>query len=260
MSSRFIHVEVKDSICTLTIQRPKALNALNILLLKELNQELTNLKASRDIRVLILKGAGDKAFVAGADIKEMLALSPREAGNFSKLGQDTFSLLESLTVPTIALVQGYALGGGLELCLASDILLFSEKAKLGLPEVSLGLFPSFGGTQRLSRSVGLFKAKEMIFTGQFYTAEQALSMGLGNQIVKDEDLLAEAWKQAEQIKKQAPLAVAQAKKLLHMSKEASLKEGLKKERHAFAQIFKTKDSREGMQAFIDKRKPNFNNE
>ena len=195
--------------------------------------------------------------MAGADIKEMEALTPGGAEAFSRKGQKVFSALEALPCPVIALVQGFALGGGLELALACDLILLGEKARVGLPEVTLGLFPAFGGTQRLSRSVGLLKAKEMIFSGNFYTAKEALEMGLANYVVPENQLMNKALDLVEDIRKRGPLAVAQAKALIHKAWDLPLKEGLAQEAVEFGQIFETKDSKEGLKAFIEKRPPVF---
>ena len=213
--------------------------------------------ADKKIRTLILQGAGDKAFVAGADIKEMSQLKPKQAEEFSKKGQRVFSLIEALPYPVIALIKGFALGGGLELALACDILLLEEKAKIGLPEVTLGLFPSFGGTHRLVRVVGFYKAKEMIFSGAFYGAQEAYDMGLAQAVLSLEKLAPKAKEYAQTFQKRGPLALAKAKKLIqHTQPDTSFQLSAQE----FAQLFKSKDAKEGMQAFIEKRKPDFKGE
>jgi len=246
----------KGAAAYLTISRPKSLNALNSKVLEELTACLSRLETKK-LRTLSIKGAGEKAFVAGADIKEMSSLTAKEAEEFAQKGQAAFSLLESLPMPVIALIQGFALGGGLELALACDILIMDEEAKIGLPEVTLGLFPSFGGTQRLSRSVGFYKAKEMIFSGSFYTAREAYQMGLANVVVPKEKLLERAEEYALIFSTRGPLAVAKAKELIQNSRNLSLEEGLKQESKNFGFLFEKQDSREGMEAFIQKRKPEF---
>lgn len=256
MKFKNLQLEIKNKIAYLSIARPKALNALNLELLKELKTCLQSLKPS-ELCVLILQGLGDKAFVAGADIKEMLNLKPEEAKKFSQQGQAVFSLLEKSPFPVIAAIQGFALGGGLELALSCDILILSENAKVALPEVSLGLLPAFGGTQRLSSSVGLHKAKEMIFTGDFYSAKEALDMGLANKVVPPNQLLTTAEALAQTIKKRGSIAIAKSKKLLHQSRGLSMEKGLELEAQQFASLFEHPDSKEGMQAFIEKRSPNF---
>ena len=264
----------------LTISRPKALNALNSKLLDELEEILPSL-ANKKIRTLIVQGAGDRSFVAGADIKEMSKLSFQQAEEFSKKGQRVFSLLEALPFPVIALIQGFALGGGLELALACDLLLLEEKAKIGLPEVTLGLFPSFGGTHRLVRAVGFYKAKEMIFSGAFYSAQEAYDMGLAQAVLPIEKLKQKAQEYAKTFQKRGPLAIAKAKQLIQHSYPTVMpaKAGIhfiakakKLIQHThndpsfqlsaqeFAQLFKSKDAQEGMKAFIEKRKPNFKGE
>ena len=249
-------LEEKEATAYLTISRPKALNALNLKLLKELEKCLSHLK-TQNLRALIVQGAGEKAFVAGADIKEMSRLSPPQAKDFSKRGQKVFSLLEALPFPVIALIKGFALGGGLELALACDVLIMDREAKIGLPEVTLGLIPAFGGTQRLRRAVGFYRAKEMIFTGSFYTAEEAYKMGLVNVVVPKEKLLEKAESYVSLFKKRGPLALDKAKQMIQKSYDLPLEEGLKREAKSFSELFLKQDSREGMSAFIEKRPANF---
>ena len=256
MQFETLHFEQKESIAYLSISRPKALNALNFKVLDELESGLKNLN-TKTIRAMIVQGAGEKAFVAGADIKEMSLLKNKEAKAFAEKGQRAFSLLESLPFPVIALIQGFALGGGLELALACDILLMDEEGKIGFPEVTLGLFPSFGGTQRLRHCVSFYKAKEMIFTGSFYTAQEAYKMGLVNAILPKAKLLEKAEEYASIFKKRGPLAIAKAKELIQKSKTLSLEEGLEQEAKEFGLLFEKKDSKEGMEAFIQKREAIF---
>lgn len=246
----------KEAVAYLTISRPKSLNALNSKVLEELYLCLSQ-KDMKNIRTLILRGAGEKAFVAGADIKEMSLLSSKSAEKFAEKGQKAFSLLEALPFPVIAMIQGFALGGGLELALACDILIMNEEAKIGFPEVTLGLFPSFGGTQRLSRAIGFYKAKEMILSGAFYTAQEAYQMGLANSVVPKEKLLEKAEAYADIFQKRGPLAIAKAKELIQKTRSLSLEEGLSQESKEFGLLFNKKDSQEGMEAFIQKRKPEF---
>lgn len=256
MNYETLHLEQKGFVAYLTISRPKSLNALNSKLLEELGLCLSRLDG-QNIRVLILRGAGERAFVAGADIKEMSLLSPKKARQFAEKGQRAFSLLEDLPLPVVAVIQGFALGGGLELALACDILIMNEGAKIGFPEVTLGLFPSFGGTQRLSRSIGFYRAKEMIFSGSFYSAREAFQMGLANAVVPKEKLLEKAESYASIFQKRGPLALAMAKKLIQKTRNISLKEGLQHEAKEFGLLFESRDSREGMEAFIQKRQPEF---
>ena len=256
MKYETLQYEEKNDVAYLLISRPKALNALNSKVLEELESCLTAL-SSKQLRALIIRGAGDRAFVAGADIKEMSSLTVKQAEAFAKKGQKVFFLLESFSFPVIALIQGFALGGGLELALACDVLIMDKEAKIGLPEVTLGLIPSFGGTQRLRRAVGSYKAKEIIFTGNFYTAQEAYEMGLVNVIVSKDKLLEKAEYYVSIFKKRGPLALAKAKSLIQKSYDLPLKEGLNQESKEFAALFAKKDSHEGMSAFIEKRPPQF---
>ena len=250
-----LQFEISEGVGQLTICRPQSLNSLNSQVLQELD-DFTK-RTPEGLRVLIIKGAGDRAFVAGADIQEMEALTSNEAEVFSRKWQQAFSSIEFLPFPVIALIRGFALGGGLELALACDLLLLGEKARVGLPEVTLGLFPAFGGTQRLVRSIGFFKAKEMIFSGNFYTAKEALEMGLANYVMPEDQLMNKALSLVEDIKKRGPLAIAKAKALIHQARDLPLKEGLNQEAVEFGRIFNTEDSKEGLKAFIEKRKPLF---
>ena len=246
----------KGSVGWLTLSRPKALNALNAKVFQELNHFLSSFDKD-SLRTLIIQGEGDKAFVAGADIKEMSALSSKAAKEFSRTGQKLFARLEALPFPVVAVIQGFALGGGLELALACDILLLEENSKIGLPEVSLGLFPSFGGTQRLTRAIGFYKAKEMIFSGNFYTAQSAYSMGLANAVLPKEELVSKAEELARTFQKRGPLAIAQAKRLIQKNRSLSLEKALELESEEFGRLFDKQDSQEGMRAFIEKRDPEF---
>ena len=248
--------EQKEKTGYLTLCRPKALNALNLEVFEELEQCLSALAQSQ-IRTLIVQGEGEKAFVAGADIKEMSSFSPKQAEAFSQKGQKVFSLFEELPFPVIALIQGFALGGGLELALACDLLILEEKACLGFPEVKLGLFPSFAGTQRLTYAVGPYKAKEMIFSGDFYSGTQAYEMGLGQAVVPKEQLLERAHKYSQTFEKRGRIAIAQAKKLIQKSRDLDLETALKLESQAFGKLFNSKESQEGIKAFLEKRSPNF---
>lgn len=241
----------------LTINRPQALNALNADVLRELKIFTDYVKTKKDVRALIITGAGDKAFVAGADIKAMQGMTPEEAEEFSITAQTVFNAIEALPFVVIAAVNGFALGGGCELALTCDVILASEKARFGLPEVTLGLLPCFGGTQRLPRAIGLYKAKEMIFSGEFYTAENCREFGFVNRVIASEDLLDEACKLALTIASRGPVAVAKAKQSLSTGIEMHLDEGLKQEAYLFGELFDTEDQNEGIGAFIEKRNPDF---
>ena len=252
----YIKYKLSEGIGFLTIDRSEALNALNANLLNELKTTIMNLCQEKP-QVLILQGAGGKAFVAGADIKEMQSFNVNEAQAFARKGQEVFSLIESLPFPVIAAIDGFALGGGLELALACDIIMMSHQSKIGLPELSLGLLPAFGGTQRLLRAVGLYKAKEMIFSGRLYSATEAKEMGLISRIIDSNQLIAEVMKLAEEIKQKGPLAAARVKFLVHQAENTTLQHRLSAEAEEFGNLFHSNEPLEGMQAFIEKRKACF---
>jgi enoyl-CoA hydratase len=257
MAYENISLSVEEGIAILKVNRPKVLNALNRATLLEIQRALKELEKDPGVRVLIITGEGEKAFVAGADISEMAPMNPKEALEFSKLGHETLSLLEDFPCPVIAAVNGYALGGGLELVLACDIILASENARLGLPEVTLGICPGFGGTQRLPRLIGKARAKELIFTGEMIDAKKAYEYGIVNKVVPQDKLLDEAKEIARKIAKNGPLAVRTAKRLVEMGLETSLRNGEAMEMEAWANLFATEDQKEGMKAFLEKRKPEF---
>ncbi|MGH1516641.1 enoyl-CoA hydratase/isomerase family protein [Chryseobacterium sp. JK1] len=242
---------------TLTINRPQALNALNEQVLKELKSFADEIRADKSVRVLIVTGSGEKAFVAGADIKAMQEMSPKEAEVFSKAAQSAFNAIEELPFAVIAAVNGFALGGGCEVALACDIIIASEKAKFGLPEVTLGLLPCFGGTQRLPRAIGLYKAREMVFSGEFYSAQSCKELGFVNHVFAPEELLNETLKLAQTIASRGPVAVAKAKQSLNTGFEMHLTEGLHQEAVLFGELFTTEDHNEGIGAFVEKRSPSF---
>jgi enoyl-CoA hydratase len=243
-------------VATLTINRPTVLNALNAQVLMEMTDYL-NSDDTQNLRALVITGAGDKAFVAGADIASMANLSAVEALQFSRLGQDLTSSLEAQPFLTIARVQGYALGGGCELALACDLVVASENALFGQPEVDLGLIPGFGGTQRLARRVGLPLAMEMLCAGRKISGKEALTYGLASTVVDAAELDAALAKIIKNIRKAAPLAIAETKKLARASLEQPLHAGLSAEAEAFALCFAKDEAREGIQAFLEKRKANF---
>lgn len=242
---------------TLTINRPQALNSLNIKVLEELKLFTDQIKSNTEIRVLMITGSGEKAFVAGADIKAMQGMTPQEAEKFSIAAQTAFNAIEQLPFAVIAVVSGFALGGGCELALSCDIILASEKAKFGLPETTLGLLPCFGGTQRLPRAIGLYKAREMVFSGEFYSAKDCKEFGFVNRVIAAEELAQEAQKLAATIASRGPTAVAKAKQSLNTGFELHITEGLKQEAHLFGELFNTEDHNEGIGAFIEKRTPDF---
>jgi len=249
--------ELNDGIGVLTFQRLEALNALNTKMMSELLGWLSQVQFDKSIRAVILTGTGEKAFIAGADIKEMSKFGPREAQAFAETGHKILLGLQALPFPVIAAVNGFALGGGCEMAMACDFILASENASFGLPEVTLGLIPGFGGTQRLPKFVGIARAAEMIFTGRRYGAQDALQFGLVNSVHPSPDLLAAAKRLAKEISSRGPVAVATAKKLITSSYHLSLAEGLKAEKEGFSKLFATQDQKEGTKAFIEKRPAQF---
>lgn len=253
----FVKLELDGAVAVITIDRPKALNALNKQVLSELSEAIAQVGSSKTIRALIVTGGGEKAFVAGADIAEMAAFSAAEAQAFGELGHRVLDSLEHLHIPVIAAVNGFALGGGSELALACDFIYASEKAKFGLPEVTLAVIPGFGGTQRLTRLVGRARAKEMIFTGDMVDAAKAKEIGLALEVLPPADLMAHCRKIAGTIAKRGPLAVAQAKRVIDGGADLQLKDGNSIERDGFAKLFGTADQKEGMAAFLAKRPSEF---
>ena len=256
MKFQYLQFELSEKVAILTISRPRALNALNSKVLEELESFTKQVKKEKNLHVLIITGTG-KSFVAGADIKEMINFDQKQAVAFSKKGQKVFSLIESLPFSVIAAINGFALGGGMELALACDILVISESAKMGLPEVTLGLLPAFGGTQKLVRAVGMYKAKEIICSGNIYSARDFFAMGLGNKITSPKELMKTALLLAEDIKQRSLLGVIESKKLIHEDDNLTLNNRLQKEAEAFGQLFLSLDAKEGMRAFLEKRKPQF---
>ncbi len=240
----------------LTVNRPKVLNALDESTLEELVQCLSDIEKESKLRCLIITGAGN-AFVAGADIKGFPTMNEKDAQGFASKGQDVFRQLEKLKIPVIAAVNGFALGGGLELALSCDFIYSSQKAKFGLPEVTLGLIPGFGGTVRLSRLVGLAKARELIYRGDFIDAEEARSIGLVNKVFAPEELMAECQKTAELIASRGPIAIAEAKEVISGAYDVSIDQGMDLEKRAFSKLFTSDDQREGANAFIEKRRADF---
>lgn len=253
-------LEKEGNIAMVTINRPKALNALNSETLKELDLVIANLEEDDSIYAVILTGAGEKAFVAGADITEMKDLNAIQGRKFSILGNKVFRRLENLEKPVIAAISGFALGGGCELSMACDIRIASEKAKFGQPETGLGITPGFGGTQRLARIVGLGKAKELIYTGAIIKADEAYRIGLVNKVVPLEELMNEAKAMANTIANQAPVAVTLSKIAINRGMQVDIDTALSYEAEVFGECFSTDDQKEGMTAFVEKRsEKNFQN-
>jgi len=257
MAYENLRLDFEGPLATLTIDRPKALNALTTPSLRELEAALREVAKNKDLRCLIVTGAGEKAFVAGADITEMAGYTTCEARDFAGLGHRVLAMLEALSIPTVAAVNGFALGGGCELALACDLIYASEKAKFGLPEVGLGLIPGFGGTQRLARLVGRARAMELIFTADKIDAAKAREVGLVLEVLSAEKLLPHCRAVAEKIARNGPVAVTQAKRSVLFGADADLRTGSELERQSFAMLFGTEDQVEGCKAFVEKRAPSF---
>ncbi len=251
-----LNFEQKNGIGLLTINRPEALNALRSNLLSELDQFCQQI-IQTELRCLIITGSGNKAFVAGADIKEMQQLTPEQAKVFAQNGQRTFDRIADLPFTSIAAVNGFALGGGMELALACDFIVASEKARFGLPEITLGLIPGFGGTQRLTRCVGANNARRMILTGNMINADEALTMGLVSIVSSDEELLPTVQKVAQSITNASPNAIRLAKQAVNQGAELPLAQALDLEAGQFSAAFKHPQSTEGLAAFVEKRKAVF---
>ena len=262
MSSDYetIKWEVKDGLGYLTINRPDKLNAINPQVLTDIkNLVLDQIKGSDEAKVVIITGEGNKAFIAGADIEVMLNMSSKEGLAFSDLGHEVMSLLETIGQTVIAAINGFALGGGCELAMSCDLIYASDKSKFGQPEVGLGVIPGFGGTQRLSRLVGPAKAKELIYTGKMISAQEAKDIGLVCEIFPAEELMTNVERIAREIMSKGYLSVTQAKRVINKGIDLSLDAALELEKQGFAVLFDTLDQKEGMKAFIEKRKADFKN-
>jgi enoyl-CoA hydratase len=257
MDYKNIIYEVKDSVGYLTVNRPKRLNALNIESIQEIGDVLAGAKNDDRVRVIIVTGAGDKAFVAGADISEFEGVGLDKGFDFARRGQKLTQDLEGLGKPSIAAVNGLALGGGCELALACTFRILSENAKMGLPELGLGVIPGYGGTQRLPRVIGKSRALWAMLTGDMIGAQEALQMGLANMVVKPEELLDASAKVAKKIVEKAPLSVKMALIAVNQGVENDLETGLILEAAFGNLLLVSEDKKEGVKAFIEKRKPNF---
>ena len=253
LETQFIKYEEDGMTALLTINRPKALNALNSQVLDELDKTLDSIDTNK-IRVLIITGAGEKSFVAGADIGEMSSLTKKEGEAFGKKGNDVFRKLETFPIPVIAAINGFALGGGCEISMSCDIRICSDNAIFGQPEVGLGITPGFGGTQRLARLVGPGMAKQMIYTGRNINAEEALRIKLVNAVYPQSELLNEAKKLAETIARQAPIAVRNSKKAINDGLQVDMDKAIEIEEKLFGDCFETEDQRAGMGNFLEKDK------
>lgn len=257
MAYNNILFEVEEGIATITFNRPNVLNALNSELLDEFSSALDEIFDDENIRVLILTGAGEKAFVAGADIKELNTLNALSAKQFSQKGLGIINKLQELPIPVVAAVNGFALGGGTEIALACDFIFASETATFGQPEINLGLIPGFGGTQRLPRLVGINMAKELILTGRMVPAEEAFRIGLANKICNPEKLMEEVRKTAVGMARKGKVSLQAAKQAINRGLNVDLATGCNIEIDAFAICMASEDSDEGTAAFIEKRKPDF---
>jgi enoyl-CoA hydratase len=256
MDYKNIIVEKKDAIATIKIYRPKVLNALNPETIKEITEAVNEVENDDKIKVVLLTGEG-KAFIAGADISAMVDMTSLEAKKFAELGHSMMNKIENSRLPFIAAVNGYALGGGCEIIMACDIVLAGKSAKLGQPEINLGVNPGFGGTQRLPRLVGRMKAKELLLTGRNLGAEEAQRIGLINMVVDDDKLIEEAEKLAGQIANKTSVQNCFIKELVNKGVDLDLNTANALEISYFSSSFSTYDQKEGMKAFLEKRKPNF---
>ena len=257
MEFKNLLIEASDGITTLTINRPKALNSLTGEVVQELECALYELDLDASVKAVVITGAGEKAFVAGADIKEMAEISAFDAHDFASKGQRLMLLMGKMRKPVIAAVNGFALGGGLELALACDFIYASEKAKFGFPEVGLGIIPGFGGTQNLPRLIGPNRASELIFSGRIITAAKAHEWGIVNEVFAPEELLPKALATALEIAGKSPLGVRYAKDALVNGLNMTKEDGFRYESSLFGVLFATGDQREGMGAFIEKRPAEF---
>ncbi|MBO8162242.1 MAG: enoyl-CoA hydratase [Brevibacillus sp.] len=250
----------EGNIAVLTIERPEVHNCLNLSTLTRMRERINQIRSDREIRVVIITGQGDKAFCAGADLKERSEMTEEQVQHFILTIRDTFTELERLPKPVIAAINGAAFGGGTELALACDLRIASESVQMGLTETSLGIIPGAGGTQRLPRIIGRAKAKELIFTARRITAREALELGLVNRVVPPEQLMSTALALAEEIAANAPIALAQAKYAIDTGLEVDLSTGLAIETNAYQLLIPTRDRLEGLAAFREKRKPTYRGE
>jgi enoyl-CoA hydratase len=257
MSYANILFEVQDGIAVLTFNRPKALNALNADTLDEVADAVERVRADETIRVLVLTGAGEKAFVAGADISGFSSMNALSARLFAEKGQDLFFKIEQLPKPVIACVNGFALGGGCEIAMSCDFIYASDKARFGQPEINLGLIPGFGGTQRLSRLIGRAKAKELCMTGEMIDAQQAKDLGLVAKIFPADQLVGETMKVAGALASKSAGVLRSLKKVIDCGSDIDLRSGCALEAESFGVCFGSEDMREGVSAFLEKRKPEF---
>ncbi len=257
MEYKTVKLEIDGAVAMITLNRPEVLNALNSQLLDDLKLSIEELKQHPEVKVCVMTGAGEKAFVAGADIKELSSLTPFGAMAFSMKSEIIKQKMDELNIPFIAAVKGFALGGGCELAMACDMIVASDDAKFGQPEINLGIIPGFGGTQRLTRLVGKGIAMELVLTGDIITAQQAKEIGLINKIIPKDKFTEEVKALAAKIASKSKTAISMAKRTVELGIETDLKTALEIERDAFAVLFSTEDHTEGLNAFLEKRKPVF---
>ncbi len=249
-------LEKEDRLAVLTINRPPV-NALSPETLEEIQRALEELREDAAIRAVIITGAGEHMFIAGADVTGFLGMDPEKGLGVIELGQKLFSSIETYPKPVIAAINGACLGGGLELAMACDVRIAAEKARFGQPEIKLGIMPGWGGTQRLPRLIGRGRAQELLLTGEMIKASEALRYGLVNRVVPDSELMTAAREMAKKLAEQPPLAIAAIKEAVALGLDTTLEEGLKIEGERFARVFATEDALEGISAFVQKRKPEF---
>jgi len=257
MSFETILIKIEGGVATITLNRPQQLNALNRQMFRELDEAFDEVTADPAARVLVITGVGDRAFAAGADIREFVDMAPVEALEFSRNAQRIFRKLETMPKPSIAAVNGFALGGGCELMMACDIAYASDTARIGQPEITLGIIPGAGGTQRLSRLVGKQKAKELEMTGDMISAEEALRLGLVCKVVKPGDLMGEVQKLCEKLLSKGDVALRMVKEAIEAGLQVDLNTGMEIEAKSWSVCFTTEDHVEGVKAFLEKRRPNF---
>jgi enoyl-CoA hydratase len=257
MAGAGLRIAVDGRVATVTVDRPEVLNALNTALLEELLHTLSDLGSDPRVGVIVLTGTGDRSFIAGADIKEMAGKTPLEARAYSELGQEIAHLLETMRKPTVAAVNGYALGGGCEMALACDVRLASENAHFGQPEINLGIIPGWGATQRLARATNIGYAKELILTGRMIDAAEALERGLVQHVYPAGELMPKALELARAMAAKSPVALYYAKEATNRSLHGDIGGNLVHEADLYSLMFSTDDAREGLNAFVEKREPTF---
>ncbi len=260
MAYELILLEIQEGIATISVNRPKALNALNPQVMEEIGAALKEISRNPEVRVAILTGTGDKAFVAGADIGTMAKQTALESKRFSAAGQEVLFAMENAEIPIIAAVNGFALGGGTEIAMSCDFIYASENAKFGQPEINLGIIPGFGGTQRLARLVGKGWARELCLTGAMISAQEAKEIGLVNKVFPQDTLMEETRKTARLIASKGRAALRAIKHTINRGYDVDLRNGCAMEVDAFAVAFTSPDAQEGLNAFLEKRKPDFKGE